>query len=84
MYAFIGVDRQLLPDFDDQAFALELLEKKHVLIAPGTSFNTTYNNYFRVTNLPDPATLAEVFRRIEEVLDAAAVKGPTGVAQKTG
>jgi alanine-synthesizing transaminase len=84
MYAFIGVNRQLLPGFDDQEFALELLEKKHVLIAPGTSFNTNYNNYFRVTNLPDAATLADVFGRIEEVLDAAAIKGPTGIAQKTG
>ena len=84
MYAFIGVNRQLLPDFDDQEFALDLLEKKHVLIAPGTSFNTSYNNYFRVTNLPDAATLAEVFRRIEDVLDAAAIKGPTGIAKQTG
>jgi alanine-synthesizing transaminase len=80
MYAFIGVNKQLLPDFDDQAFALELLEKKHVLIAPGTSFNTSYNNYFRVTNLPDAATLTDVFRRIEDVLDGAAIKGPTGIA----
>ena len=84
MYAFLGVDKQKLPAFDDQDFALELLEKKHVLIAPGTSFNTPYKNYFRVTNLPDPATLAEVFRRVEEVLDGYAVKRPTGVAQKTG
>ena len=79
-----GVDRQRLPDFDDQDFALELLEKKHVLIAPGTSFNTPYNNYFRVTNLPDPATLAEVFRRMEDVLEGYAMTRPAGVAQKAG
>ncbi|MBM4196459.1 MAG: aminotransferase class I/II-fold pyridoxal phosphate-dependent enzyme [Gammaproteobacteria bacterium] len=84
MYAFIGVDPQLIPGFDDQEFALELLEKKHVLIAPGTSFNTSYRNYFRVTNLPDAATLTDVFRRIEDVLDGVAVKGPTGVVQKSG
>src|SRR5690606_34620232 len=65
MYAFIGVNTKLLPEFDDQAFALDLLEKHHVLIAPGSSFNTDYNNRFRITNLPDPATLREVFRRIE-------------------
>lgn len=69
MYAFIGVDTGLLPDFDDNQFALDLLEQKHVLVAPGTSFNTDYRNYFRVTTLPDPATLAEVFGRIEAVLD---------------
>ncbi len=85
MYAFPGVDRQRIPGFDDQDFALELLEKKHVLVAPGTSFNTPYNNYFRVTNLPDPATLADVFRRMEEVLDGyASMSRPTGVAQKAG
>lgn len=72
MYAFIGVDRNLLPGFDDQQFALELLEQRHVLVAPGTSFNTSYNDHFRVTNLPDAATLAEVFRRMEEVLDGLA------------
>ncbi len=40
MYAFIGVDKQKLPSFDDEAFAMELLEQQHVLIAPGSSFNT--------------------------------------------
>ncbi|HHQ14493.1 MAG TPA: aminotransferase class I/II-fold pyridoxal phosphate-dependent enzyme, partial [Chromatiales bacterium] len=69
MYAFIGVDRALLPDFDDNRFALDLLEKQHVLVAPGISFNTDYNNYFRITLLPDPACLGDVFDRIERVLD---------------
>jgi len=68
MYAFIGVRRDRLPAFDDQAFALDLLEQKHVLVAPGTSFNTLENNYFRVTTLPDAATLAEVFGRIDDLL----------------
>jgi alanine-synthesizing transaminase len=84
MYAFIGVDRDRLPGFDDQAFALDLLEKKHVLIAPGTSFNASYNSHFRVTNLPDPATLAEVFRRMEEVLQEYASQPRAGVTQLTG
>ena len=84
MYAFVGIRRDLLPDIDDQQFALDLLEKKHVLVAPGTSFNTTYNNYFRITNLPDPATLAEVFRRMEELLDEYAAERAAVVAQKTG
>jgi len=38
MYAFVRVKSEELPDFDDQAFALDLLEQKHVLLAPGTSF----------------------------------------------
>jgi alanine-synthesizing transaminase len=69
MYAFIGVDQARLPGFDDRAFALDLLEKQHVLVAPGSSFNTSYNDHFRITNLPDAATLNEVFRRVGILLD---------------
>jgi alanine-synthesizing transaminase len=68
MYAFPGVDTQALPDFDDQQFSLDLLEQKHVLVAPGVSFNVPYRNHFRITNLPDAATLREVFTRIEDLL----------------
>jgi alanine-synthesizing transaminase len=68
MYAFVGVDTEALPGFDDQQFALDLLEQKHVLVAPGVSFNVPYRNHFRITNLPDAATLKVVFQRIEELL----------------
>jgi alanine-synthesizing transaminase len=73
MYAFIGVNPMVLPDFDDQQFAFDLLEQKHVLVAPGVSFNVPYCNHFRITNLPDAATLGEVFVRIEELLTTYAV-----------
>ena len=49
MYAFVRVKTDELPDFDDQAFALDLLEQKHVLLAPGTSFNVPYRDHFRTT-----------------------------------
>jgi len=78
MYAFIGVDHQVLPDFDDQQFALDLLEQKHVLIAPGVSFNVPYRNHFRITTLPDSATLHTVFARMEELLDTYAGAAPKG------
>ena len=54
----------MLPAFDDQQFAMDLLEHKHVLLAPGTSFNTAYNTHFRITNLPRPEVLTDVFRRM--------------------
>jgi len=79
MYAFIGVDPRRYPGFDDQAFALDLLENRHVLVAPGTSFNTPYRNHFRITMLPDSETLEEVFGRIEEVLENG-VRGRVTVA----
>ncbi|HTP38250.1 MAG TPA: aminotransferase class I/II-fold pyridoxal phosphate-dependent enzyme [Steroidobacteraceae bacterium] len=75
LYAFIGVDRSLLPDFDDQQFALDLLEQKHVLVVPGTSFNVPYRTHFRVTNLPDAALLRTVFDKMEEVLQGYAAQG---------
>jgi alanine-synthesizing transaminase len=71
-----------LPDFDDQQFGLDLLEQKHVLVAPGSSFNVPYRNRFRVTNLPDATTLREVFGRIEDLLTSYANGG--GSASKSG
>jgi alanine-synthesizing transaminase len=72
MYAFPSVDPERLPNFHDQRFALELLEKKHVLVAPGGSFNVPYRNHFRLTTLPDEREIAEVFGRMEEVLESLA------------
>ncbi|MBN2575516.1 MAG: pyridoxal phosphate-dependent aminotransferase [Deltaproteobacteria bacterium] len=69
IYAFPGVDTAKLPDFDDQTFGIDLLERKHVLVAPGSSFNVLYRNHFRITLLPDEKTMVEVFGRMEELLD---------------
>jgi alanine-synthesizing transaminase len=76
LYAFVEVKPEVLPHFDDQVFALDLLEKKHVLVAPGVSFNVGYRNAFRITNLPEPQILETVFSRIEELLDAQAAERP--------
>ena len=73
MYAFVRVHADRLPGgvkkFDDQAFAIDLLERKHVLVAPGSSFNVPYRDHFRVTLLPDAEQMADVFARIESLLD---------------
>ena len=76
LYAFPGVDTARLPHFDDHRFALDLLENADVLVVPGTSFNVPYRNHFRVTLLPEPAQIADVFRRIEQRLDIAAEAAP--------
>jgi len=76
MYAFIGVNKDMLPEFDDERFALELLEQQHVLVAPGSSFNTPYRDHFRITTLPDEETLAQVFERMDEVLAQMANRPP--------
>ena len=72
IYAFIGIKDGVLPSFDDEQFAMDLLEHKHVLLAPGTSFNTPYKTHFRITNLPTEEVLTDVFQRMEELLDSYA------------
>lgn len=69
MYAFIRVDTERLPRFDDEQFALDLLERKHVLVAPGSSFNVPYRDHFRITLLPDADQMREVFGRIAELFE---------------
>ena len=81
MYAFVRVKTEELPDFDDQVFALDLLEQKHVLLAPGTSFNVPYRDHFRTTLLPDAALLKKVFLRIDELLSSYASR-PSGDKQR--
>ena len=68
MYAFLRLDPRFEGRFDDQAFALELLENHHVLVAPGSSFNTPYSDHFRITTLPDTDTINIVFDRMESCL----------------
>ena len=69
MYAFVKLDDRFSETLDDQAFALGMLEDMHVLVAPGSSFNTPYRDHFRITTLPDIDTLDSVFDRIDSFLD---------------
>jgi alanine-synthesizing transaminase len=75
LYGFPTVTGAAAQGFDDHAFALELLETENVLVVPGTSFNTQRRDQFRVTLLPQPEELREVFARIERVLDRRAERG---------
>ncbi|NIA27635.1 MAG: aminotransferase class I/II-fold pyridoxal phosphate-dependent enzyme [Desulfobulbaceae bacterium] len=72
MYAFIKLDDRFAGTLDDDAFAQQLLEDKHVLVAPGISFNTPYSDHFRITTLPDTNTLNDVFDRIDSLLEQRA------------
>jgi alanine-synthesizing transaminase len=72
MYAFIKIDEVCSKHLDDRAFALQLLEEKHVLVAPGSSFNTPYADHFRITTLPDTETLHDVFDRMTSILEQVA------------
>lgn len=70
IYDFVEIKTEAFPDIDDQQFALDLLEHKHVLVAPGSSFNVPYKNYFRITHLPHAEIIHDVFQRMEELFDS--------------
>lgn len=75
LYAFPGIERSRMPHFDDAQFAMQFLEREHVLLVPGSSFNVPYGNHLRLTLLPDEETISEVFVRMERELDRWAALG---------
>lgn len=76
LYAFPRVRAEHFPAFDDEAFALRLLEQQSVLVVPGSSFNVPGSHHFRLTLLPPPEQLREVFVRVERVLAQMASEQP--------
>lgn len=75
LYAFVRVKPGLIPHFDDQAFALELLEKHRILVTPGNGFNVPYRDGFRITLLPDHETMAKVLATIDAAAGDYAARG---------
>ena len=72
LYAFPAVRRAALPAFDDDAFALDLLDHESVLVVPGSGFNDASHAHFRITLLPLAADMREYFARIERTLERMA------------
>lgn len=66
MYGFVGIATGVREDFDDQHFALDLLEQRQVLIVPGSSFNVPYRDHFRITLLPEAAVMERVIDSIDD------------------
>ncbi len=80
MYGFVGVDARNLPGFDDQQFALDLLDQRQVLIVPGSSFNVSYRDHFRITLLPEAALMERVIDTIDGFVGELAQKARPHVA----
>ncbi len=80
MYGFVGIDARELAGFDDQQFALDLLDQRQVLIVPGSSFNVAYRDHFRITLLPEAALMERVIDTIDGFVGALAAKARPRVA----
>jgi len=80
MYGFVGIDTRELPGFDDQQFALDLLDQRQVLIVPGSSFNVSYRDHFRITLLPEAALMERVIDSIDGFIGELAQKARPRVA----
>lgn len=80
LYAFPQVVGPAAEGFDDQAFALDLLENEDVLVVPGSGFNVPGSRHFRITLLPEAPMIREVFERIDRVLRARAGRRKRHVA----
>jgi alanine-synthesizing transaminase len=76
LYAFPSVRDEALPEFDDNEFAMRLLDEEHALVVPGSSFNLPSSRHFRITLLPEPEQIADVFARIERTLARMAAEQP--------
>ena len=82
LYAFPQVRADRIAAFDDNAFALRLLEEESVLVVPGSSFNVPNSRHLRLTLLPPPEQLQQVFVRMERLLASMAAEqaGPARAA----
>ena len=54
---------------DDEAFVIELLQAKKILVTHGTGFNWPDTDHFRLVTLPDEDVLTEAIGRIAEFLE---------------
>ena len=68
LYVFPQLDRERYPTLDDYSFADQLLKQEKVLVVPGQSFHCEYDNYFRLTILPQQHMMEEAVSRINRFL----------------
>ena len=68
LYCFPRLDPEVYPIEDDQAFVIDLLRTKKILVTHGTGFNWPEPDHFRLVTLPDTGVLTEAIGRIGEFL----------------
>jgi len=70
LYCFPRLDPEVYPIEDDQAFVIELLRAKKILVTHGTGFNWHRPDHFRLVTLPDVELLEDAIGRIADFLAA--------------
>ncbi|MFT4218389.1 MAG: pyridoxal phosphate-dependent aminotransferase [Micropruina sp.] len=68
LYCFPRLDPEVYPIADDEAFVVELLRAKKILVTHGTGFNWPSPDHFRLVTLPDAEVLTEAVGRIADFL----------------
>ncbi len=77
LYCFPRLDPEMYPIEDDEAFVIDLLRAKKILVTHGTGFNWFEPDHFRLVTLPDEEVLTEAIGRIGGVPgDTPAVARP--------
>jgi alanine-synthesizing transaminase len=64
LYVFPRLDPDVYPIRDDQAFVLELLRSRHVLLVQGTGFNWPSPDHLRIVTLPRVDELSDAIDRL--------------------
>jgi alanine-synthesizing transaminase len=68
LYCFPRLDPAVYPIDDDEAFVIDLLRAKKILVTHGTGFNWPRPDHFRLVTLPDVAVLEDAIGRIADFL----------------
>ncbi|GAB3704050.1 pyridoxal phosphate-dependent aminotransferase [Mariniluteicoccus flavus] len=68
LYCFPRLDPEVYAIEDDEAFVIDLLRAKKILVTHGTGFNWPKPDHFRLVILPDEELLTEAIGRIGEFL----------------
>jgi alanine-synthesizing transaminase len=68
LYLFPRLDPEVYPIVDDEAFVMDLLRAKHVLVVQGTGFNWFAPDHFRIVTLPRADELTDAIERIGDFL----------------
>ena len=69
LYCFPRLDPEVYPIADDEAFVIDLLRTKRLLVTHGTGFNWPEPDHFRLVTLPNVEVLTEAIGRIADYLE---------------